>query len=313
MVIKTSLIVTTLNEENTIEVLLLSILRQSLLPDEVIFVDGGSDDTTVNILKKHIQIFTKSKSKLQVSIKKGNRSVGRNEAVRNASNDIILCTDAGNVLDTNWVKNIVQPFKDNNIVVVAGYYRGIANSVFEKCLIPYVLVMEDRVDSQSFLPATRSMAFRKTIWKKVGGFPEEFSHNEDFVFARELQKLEVPIAFVKNATVAWYPRNTAKQAFNMFYRFAYGDIESGIVRRKVQFIFFRYIVGLSFFFVGLIIQSFFIIIVCSVLLGLYLLWAIMKNYKYVKDVRAIFVLPFLQLLSDLAVLTGSTMAFLRKR
>ena len=71
---KTALISTILNEENTIEDFLNSILNQSILPDEVIIVDGGSSDKTLTRIKKYESLFKKN-CKLKILSKKGNRSV----------------------------------------------------------------------------------------------------------------------------------------------------------------------------------------------------------------------------------------------
>lgn len=286
-------------------------MRQTKLPDELIIVDGSSKDNTLTKIKQYVQLFSEAKSTIKVLIKKGNRSVGRNEAIKNTSNDIILCTDAGNVLDTKWIVNIIKQFQDKSVDVVAGYYKGKASTIFEKCLVPYVLVMEDRVNPRTFLPATRSMAFRKKIWEEVGGFPEQFSHNEDYVFAKKIKDYGAKIIFVRDAIVEWLPRNNYKSAFVMFFRFAYGDIEAGIVRRKVLLIFVRYVLGITFLLSGLLLHPFYSILL-SISFIFYVIWAIMKNYKYVKHSKAIFILPILQLTSDIAVLAGSFIAFLKK-
>ena len=169
---KVSFITTVYNEENTIVQLLDSLSKQSRMPDEIIIVDGMSTDGTVDKIKNY-------NSKFKIIQKKGNRAVGRNEAIKSSSGDVIVCSDAGCLLDKDWVKNIIEPFKNKEINVVAGYYKGLPQNIFQKCIVPYVLMMPDRVHPKNFLPATRSIAFRKSIWEKVGGFPEKFSHNED--------------------------------------------------------------------------------------------------------------------------------------
>jgi len=169
---KFSLICTLLNEEKTIGNFIDSIAKQSMLPDEVIIVDGGSKDSTLRTINNKQKQY-KNKLNIKVFSKKGNRSIGRNEGIIHASSEIILLTDAGCILDKNWVKEITKPFTHKKTDVVAGYYKGTANNIFQKSLIPYVLVMSDRVNKKEFLPATRSMAFKRSIWKKAGGFDEK--------------------------------------------------------------------------------------------------------------------------------------------
>jgi len=133
---KISLIATIFNEENSIKNFLDSILLQSKNPDEIVLVDGGSTDRTIEGIKKYESRIKKKKITFKLIVKIGNRSKGRNEAIRNAASDIIVCSDAGNILDKNWLKNISKPFEDKSVDVVAGYYKGLAKNVFQKCLIP---------------------------------------------------------------------------------------------------------------------------------------------------------------------------------
>jgi glycosyltransferase involved in cell wall biosynthesis len=300
--IKISLIATAFNESENVHSFFNSILSQSKLPDEIILVDGGSSDNTFQLLQKCKKMSTSYNGKIQVIQKIGNRSVGRNEAIRNAKGDIIVCSDFGCVLSRDWIKNIVKPFKNKSVDVVAGYYMGDANTIFQKCLIPYVLVMPDRLDRNSFLPSARSLAIRKKIWDATGGMNERLADNEDFAFAKELQKQKKNIQFVQDAVVKWIPRKNMKSAFIMFYRFAKGDIESKNIRTKVLLIFLRYFGGIIFFVWN---KS-----ILLLLLGIYLVWSVSKNYKYVLDFRAVLILPALQLVSDFAVMTGSVVGLL---
>jgi glycosyltransferase involved in cell wall biosynthesis len=307
--VKISFITTFLNEEKTILQLLKSLLNQTLLPDEIILVDGGSTDKTLSIISNlHFPI---SKKRVKVIIKKGNRSVGRNVAIRNAIGEIIVCSDAGNILDKKWIENITRPFTDGKIDVVAGYYKGKPDNIFQKCLIPYVLVMPDRVNQQNFLPATRSIAFKKTVWEKVGKFDEKLSHNEDYVFANNLKSSGANIIFAKNAIVNWIPRTTLKQTYIMFYRFAYGDIEAGIYRPKVIILFVRYFIFLIIFILFVITGLNYLLLIMCALILMYILWAIVKNYKYVRNPRGFYILPTIQIIADMSVIEGSIRGFLK--
>ena len=313
---KVSFVTTVLNEEKTIKSLLDSLFKQSLIPSEVVIVDGGSSDKTLDSIKYYVsrikdRLFLKN-TRIKILVKKGNRAIGRNEAIRNTTGDIIACSDAGCTLDRNWIQEIVEPFDEKNVNVVAGYYKGLANSIFQKCLIPYVLVMPDKLNAKNFLPASRSMAFRKSIWKKVGGFPEEFSHNEDYVFAQKLKSIKAKIVFAKDAIVYWMPRKNLKEAFIMFFRFALGDTEASIFRLKAVLILTRYSVGIISLVLFVLFRYYFMFYVLGSIFLLYCFWSVFKNFVYVKNWQAFLMLPLLQLVSDIAIITGTTLGLLKK-
>ncbi len=310
--LRVSLIVTVFNEQESIERFLNSVLHQTISPKELVIVDGGSTDETVERIKNYESRIKKKSISLNLIIKKGNRSVGRNEAVRRSSNNIIACSDAGNILDKNWLEKITGPFKNKKIDVVAGYYKGLPKNNFQKSLIPYVLVMPDKVNPKEFLPATRSIAFKKSIWEKVGGFDEKYSHNEDYVFGKKLKKINANIFFAKNAIVNWIPRKNIKESFIMFYRFAYGDIEAKILRPKVFLIFLRYVFALFTILAARFISYDFVWLLIFAFLAFYSTWAVSKNYKYIRNFSAAFYLPFIQFLSDFAVLSGSLVSLASK-
>lgn len=310
---KLSFVTTVLNEEKNIKILLSSIFYQSKKPDEIIFVDGGSTDNTFGIIKNYILNIKsdKSRERFKLIFKKGNRSIGRNEGIRKAKGDIILLSDAGCFLDKNWVRNIIKPFSDQKVDVVAGFYKGFAINIFEKCLIPYVLVMPDRVNPKTFLPSGRSMAFRKSIWEKVGEFPKNYSNNEDYVFAHKLKKINAKIILRKNAIVYWIPRRNIFEEFIMFFRFSFGDAEAGILRKKVLFLFIRYIFGLWILIYSLYFSLYFMLQLIFYILVIYIIWAVWKNYKYIKEKSAILYLPVIQFTADFAILFGTTFGFIK--
>jgi len=310
-----SLVVTVLNEEKNIDKFIDSVFSQSKLPDEITIVDGESSDNTVASIKYYVSSIKykniQKNTRFKIIVKSGNRAVGRNEAIKKSTGDIILSVDAGCTIDKNWIKNIIKPFIDPKVDVAAGYYKGQAKSIFQKCLIPYVLVMQDKINLNEFLPASRSMAFRKSVWKKIGGFDEKLSHNEDYDFAHKIKKNGFKIIFCKDAIVNWIPRNNLLQSFIMFFRFAFGDAQASIFRGKVIFIFLRYIFAFYLVLLSLIMKNIYLnsfIILCFFL---YVGWSIFKNYKYVNSYKAIFYLPLLQFTSDFAVILGTTLGFIR--
>jgi glycosyltransferase involved in cell wall biosynthesis len=306
-----ALIVTVLNEAETIEALLASISAQTALPSEVIVVDGGSTDATVAKITAYATIHPELK--LKVFTQPGNRSVGRNFAIAQTSAAWIACTDAGCTLAPNWLATLLQKQLETKADVVAGYYRGEAKTNWQAAVIPYVLVMPDKLplaNGEVFLPATRSVLFSKAAWQKVNGFNEQLSHNEDYAFAKALQAAGLQLAFAQTAIVTWHPPTTWQATIKMFYRFALGDAEAKLWRPKVLFIFARYFLALCLLMAWWQTQN--LVLGWLLILGglSYLGWAIKKNYWSAK--LAWWWLPVLQIITDLTVQLGTLHGWLFK-
>lgn len=310
---KVTFIATVYNEESTITDLLQSLLSQSKLPDEIVIVDGGSIDASESIISSYKSKFVNKQTKFKFIVKKGNRSVGRNEAIRNSSNETIVCSDAGCILDKDWIKNIVKAFTNQKVYVVAGYYKPITNNVFEKSLSAYTCAMEDKLDKNIFLPSSRSIAFKKMVWKKIGGYREDLDTCEDLVFAKQLKKRGFCFSLAKEAVVYWPQRKNLIEAYLQFYNYAKGDGMARYFRPQTPLLFVRYILGGILFITFLIFRSHFILNIVQISLLAYIFWAISKNYKYVKSLQAIFYLPLIQFTSDIAVMMGTVSGLLTQK
>ena len=293
---KVSVCVTTFNEEGSIVRLIDSLIAQTKRPDEIIVVDGGSTDNTVQIIKKY--------KKIRVIVSRGaSRTKGRNIAVRNSKNEVIVTTDAGCVADINWLKRITIPFEDRSVDMVAGFYKMNTETSFEKSLACFIGVIPSNFD-ENFLPSTRSMAFRKSLWKSVGGFSENLEGAiDDTDFNYKISKYGAKIVRVKNAVVEWGIPDNLFDALKKFYGYAKGDAESKVFWNpakgfkshniKVILIFLRYLVGLGLLILALL--GYISFLYCLVALMLYSLWAYRKGGAWG---------IILQFSSDIAVMLG---------
>lgn len=264
-----SLIFTVKNEEDSIEQLLDSIMCQSIKPDEVVIVDGGSTDETLSLITHHriMQILPVKLIEQDVNISKG-----RNIAIANSEFEIIASTDGGCKLDENWLEKITAPFVDPNTHIVSGVYLPCYTTNFEKIASMIIFPDINQLSQQSFLPSSRSIAFRKKIWEIVGGYPEWLDTAEDTLFDLRIKHLEFKFKLVREAIVYWRVRSHTWQIFKQYYRYAKGEgLELLFAGRYVA----RY---LAFFLMLVLISQFWYNIAFWPLAGFFVLFLLWLKY-----------------------------------
>lgn len=222
-----SLIVTVLNEGDNIRHLLDSIVEQTRPPDEIVIVDGGSTDNTVDILRGYSK-----RLPLRLLIAEGcNISQGRNLAIAEARGDIIAATDAGLRLAADWLEKISAPLlEDEALGVAAGFFRADPQTDFEIALGAATLPLVDEIDAGSFLPSSRSIAFRKRAAQAVGGYPEWLDYCEDLIFDLRLRLAGERFVFVPAAVAHFRPRASLRSYFRQYYLYARGDGKADLWR-----------------------------------------------------------------------------------
>lgn len=300
---KISLISTVLNEEKTIDLFLESILGQTKKPDEIIIVDAGSADKTIQKIKNW-----QKRLPIKLIIKPGvNRSQGRNMAIKNAKHQIITVSDAGCILAPNWLEEITKPLKNKRISAVAGNYQPLAQNPFQECLAAYTCADIYQKDKRQFLPSSRSVAFQKKVWEKVGGYPKELNYCEDLVFDQKIKSAGFSFHFSPQAIVYWPQRKTTKEAFRQFYHYAFGDGQVFFSpyqahSTKIILIFLRYLAGLLILLLAIKYPAWRPILASLILI--YFLWPIVKNKKRL-SFQALLIAPAMQILTDLAIMAGT--------
>lgn len=230
---RVSVVATVLNEAASLPRLLDSLAVQSRLPDEVVVCDGGSADGTLSVLKMECRL------PLRVIQRPGaNISQGRNAAIEAATGQIIAVTDAGVRLSPQWLEEITAPLDDPQIHVVAGFFRPAPRTAFETAMGATVLPELQDVDPLDFLPSSRSIAFRKSAWEAVGGYPEWLDYCEDLIFDFRLRDLFAPFAFAPQALVLFRPRSSLRTFFVQYYRYARGDGKANLwpVRHAIRYL-----------------------------------------------------------------------------
>ncbi len=225
---RTAIIATVLNEGESIRPLMESLAAQTLMPDEVIIVDGGSRDNTLAVLNSY-----SDRLPLKVLAAPGsNISAGRNYALEAATSEIIAITDAGVVLAPKWLEQITKPLReDETIGVVSGFFNADPHTVFEAALGATTLPLVEEIDPATFLPSSRSVAVRKTAALRVGGYPEWLDYCEDLIFDLRLKQV-VSFTFAPEAIAHFRPRQSLSAFYKQYYRYARGDGKAGLFLKR---------------------------------------------------------------------------------
>ena len=198
---RVALIATVYNEAGSIQHLLRSIDRQTRLPDETVIVDAGSSDGTLKILQRWRDCTPLS---VQVISSPGaNIAKGRNIAIEATDAELIAGTDAGCILEENWLEQLVNSMEEGHYDLVFGGTRATGDTSVGRAFAAFY---NGKTHSRSYTlteHSSRSVAFRRAAWESVGGYPEELTlAGEDTLFFQRLDKFG-SCAVNRNATVIW--------------------------------------------------------------------------------------------------------------
>jgi glycosyltransferase involved in cell wall biosynthesis len=215
-----SVCITVKNEAPTITNFLQSLFSQSLPPDEIVIVDGGSEDRTRFLISAIGDV------RINLMHVDCSPAKGRNIAVRAARHQTIVFVDAGTVLDKNLFANLVGPMSDG-VDLVAGIYMPIQASKWAQYFIPDWKNTEAL--QNTFLPSCRNVAIRKSLFQKVGGFPADLQQRwgEDTEFMTRAKRVSQSWILNKNAVVFWEAPTTKDDSCKLAYRYGMGNGEIG--------------------------------------------------------------------------------------
>jgi glycosyltransferase involved in cell wall biosynthesis len=219
-VTKVSLVATVKDAAPFIDEFLVSIEAQTRAPDQVVIVDGGSTDGTLQILRETpwITLFEEPGA---------NIARGRNLAIAKASHDLIAVSDADCVLAPDWLERIVQPLEAGADVSM-GLYRPLASSFFEACAAAVSIKEPHEIQPQTYMPSSRSVAFLREVFDDAGGYPEWLEIGEDMYLNQQWRKLGARMKLADRAIVYRRPRPGPSEYWRQFAAYAEGDALGGM-------------------------------------------------------------------------------------
>lgn len=237
-----SLIATVRDEAGSIRGFLDGLLEQSRPPEEIVITDGGSTDGTVAEIEAAVE---RSAVPIRLIEAPGaNISAGRNLAIAAATHPLIAVTDAGTRPRPDWLARLLAPLEaDPEVGVAAGFFLAGGSDLRQRALAVTITPQLEEIKPADFLPSSRSVAFRREWWERVGGYPEWLRHCEDLVFDLDLRQAGAEFAFAPDAIVVWDARPDLRSFARQYFSYARGDGHADLWRKRHAARYLAYAVG----------------------------------------------------------------------
>lgn len=165
-----SVVVPCLNSENTVEKCIHSLLEQNYPSDfcEIIFVDNGSKDKTIDIIKKYpVQLLIENEK---------NPYVARNKGAVNSRGQVLAFTDSNCEADKNWL-SAINDYINRGVEVSQG--PGFLTK--QKEIIPRAECNQWIMKDDDFWGDGKNIALLKSVFMKVGGFPTHYTGGDSLI------------------------------------------------------------------------------------------------------------------------------------
>ncbi len=303
---RVSVIATVLNEAHSLPGLLDSLVAQTRPPDEVVIADGGSRDGTLAVLGAYAGRLPQR----VVAAPGANIAQGRNAAIRAAAGDVIAVTDAGVRCAPDWLACLTEPFSEPGVMAVAGFFQPDPHTVLETAMGATVLPEAHDVNPSTYLPSSRSVAFRRAVWEGVGGYPEWLDFSEDVIFDLNVRARYGPFLFVPQAQVHFRPRGSLRALARQYYLYARGDGKANLFPRLHAVRYFAYLVAAPLLIYAAVTVSPWLWLLgvvaglAYVRLPLRRLWPRLASLAPLDRLLALAYVPLIRITGDLAKMLG---------
>jgi glycosyltransferase involved in cell wall biosynthesis len=220
---KVSVVVPIYNGEHDLPDLIYCLKSQTYPLEQVDYflVDNASSDRTSTIIQNAAQNFPKihylAETKIQSSY------AARNAGIRAARSKIIAFTDADCRPQPQWLTELIPPFQNANIGIVAGEIIGLpGETLLEKYAEKQDVLSQKYTLNHPFCPygQTANLAIKKEIFAKIGLFRPYLTTGGDADICWRIQReTDWKIEFAPTAIVQHRHRSTLTEFQSQWRRY----------------------------------------------------------------------------------------------
>jgi len=231
-----SVIVPIYNGEQDLPGLLECLMAQTYPAQQVeyLLVDNGSSDRTPTLLTTATTSFAAKGLTFKALSEPNIQSsyAARNVGIRAAQGEFLAFTDADCYPDPNWLINLIQPFTDSTVGLVAGKIAALPGKTWvEKYSDCKDMLSQEHTLKNTFRPygQTANLAIRTTALQQVGLFRPHLTTGGDADICWRIQAENEHIgptssdswqlSYASSATIQHRHRQTLKGLRSQWYRY----------------------------------------------------------------------------------------------
>lgn len=230
---------------------------------EIIIVDGLSDDRTREVINEFKRIHS-DLSIILIDNPARNIPTALNLGIKAAQGNIIARMDAHAVPSAGYIQRCVEVLSKDDVGVVGmpcrvqpGAPTVVAHAIASAVSHPFGIgdakyrlreggPLQEPVDTVAFA------CFRKSLWKKLGGFNEALHTNEDYDFNYRARQAGSQVMLDRSGHCDYFARTSLATLGNQYAR--YGGWKAQMIRLHPRSIKLRHLVAplfvLSIFLLG---------------------------------------------------------------
>jgi poly-beta-1,6 N-acetyl-D-glucosamine synthase len=245
-----SIIVPSYNEELTLKNCIDSLVNQTYDKYEIIIVDDGSKDRTLDVAKSLLHY----KKVVVLAKSNGGKASALNFGIKHSRGNIVVCVDADSIFLNDTLSKLLEPFSDPKIAAVAGNVKVVNRKkvLTKNQALEYIIGLNlyrrmfTNLNCVPVIPGAIG-AFRKDIILEVGGYSLD-TIVEDMDLTIAISKKGYKIEYAGEAIAYTEAPESYKDFFKQRYRWTYGTFE---VITKYKSILFNYNSGKELGLIGL--------------------------------------------------------------